>query len=367
MTQTENQQNAQTPVVPTPDLSAVDFSSETPVAVENTEATSNTPVQWEQINTSNDEKTDNTSFWNVKEWVKKWVNKIKDTMQTGVAKAQEIWTVWVQQITQVGESAITTWQEALQWITSTTLDASKTAVQWAVGVANELKQWVVDTFHNVKSWEWIIDSGKSLVKWTIWTTAQVAEKAVWTTVQVAEWLTKGAIGAATNIVQWAGQVVQGSINSVAWAVLPWKWAQIVQNIQDKVAQWAQNLGTQAKDILQQTWKKTKWFFANLRDNFKAWFSTKGANEIMEQASAPLETTIPQQQIQNQQPVQAQQPIQATVPAQQPTAAQPVAANPIANEPTTPVQTNTQPVEQPTQPTTSEVQPGEIQQPTNNVA
>ena len=104
-----------------------------------------------------------------------------------------------------------------------------------------------------------------------------------------------------------------------------------QNIANSVSQWVQNAGSQAKG-----------FFTGLWDNIKSKFSTKDANDILQQASAPLEHP--------QTPVAPQPaaPVAASPVAPQPAA--PVAAAPVATSPVAP-----QPA--------AEVQPGDIQQPT----
>ena len=122
---------------------------------------------------------------------------------------------------------------------------------------------------------------------------------------------------ASNVAKSAWTVVQNSINWVAWTVLPEKWAQVVQDIQNQVSQGAQNLGKQAREKLQEWWEKAKWFFAWLRKNFRDGFAPKNAKEIMQQASAPVE------QPQNM-------PQSSTVPVvDQPT-------TPVVDQPTTPV-------------------------------
>ena len=340
MTQTQDEQNVQTPVESTPDLSAVDVAPEAQVSQSAPEevAAPETPVSEpaapvvEQPE-SNSQPEVQTSV------IQEWMNTVKDSVRSGVDAIADTWKAWVEQIQQIWENAMNTSTEAVQQTMSTATQAGTEAVQWVVWATNDLKQWISDTFHNAANAGWVIEWGKAVVQGTVGTTAQVAEKAVWSTVSAAEWLVGGTVWAAENVVSSASSVVQNSVNTVAWKILPEAWAQKIADFQNKVSQGAQNLWTQARDTLQETWQKAKWFFAGLRDNFKSGFSTKNANDIMQQASAPLEHS--------EQPVapEAQQP--AVPVAQQPAA-------PVAQQPAAPV------VEQPATP---EVQPGDVQQPT----
>lgn len=94
--------------------------------------------------------------------------------------------------------------------------------------------------------------------------------------------------------------------------------------------------------MQETGEKAKGFFSGLRDNLKSSFNSKEAQKVLDEASAPIDTT------------QVQQPVAPQV--QQPTA-------PQVQQPTAP-QTQQPTAPQVQQPATPEVQPGDVQQPTN---
>ena len=344
MTQTQDEQNVQVPgdqtqnanpvaneqnvQSTTPDLSAVDVAPEAPAA-EPTEQPA-APVA--------EQPTPKVQPEAQGSMIQEWVSTVTDTLKSGVETLTDTWKASVEHVQQIWEDAVNTGTEAVQQTMSTATQAGQEAVQWVVWATNDLKQGISDTINNAKNAQWIVESGKAVVQWTVWTTAQVAEKATSSAVNAAEWLVGGTVGVAGNVVESAWSVVQNSVNNVAWAVLPEQAAQKVADFQNKVSTTAQNLGTQAKDTLQETWQKAKWFFAGLWDNFKSGFSTKNANEIMQQASAPLE--------------------QPAAPAA-PVTEQPAA--PVAEQPAAPV-TEQSAAPAPQQPA-HEVQPGDVQQPT----
>lgn len=343
MTQTQDDQNLQAQSGATQDVQGTQPGTSTPVSDQSTtnttidstitnQPTEDSPSEAKPVEGSTEQSTSDQTEKD-ESIIQQWTNVVKDTIHTWVEKVQEIWQTWIEQIKDAWTQTVNTGKEAVQWAVSTGIEAWQSAVQWIVWAAKDLTQGVSDTFHNATSWEWIIDSWKAVVKWTIWTTAQVVHNAASTTVNAAESAIHSGADIATNVAKTAGWVVQNSINGIAWTVLPEKWAQIVQDIQNKVSQWAETLGNQAKETLEEWWKKAKGFFAGLWDSFKSGFSTKNAKEIMQEASTPVEPVV-------------QNPASATPVIEQPTA-------PVVEQPSSPI------VEQPA----SNVQQWDIQQPT----
>lgn len=260
------------------------------------------------------------------------------TLNTGVEKVKWIWQAWIEWVKSAASQWVESVKDTLEKWWDILKETSQSAIEGIKGVWQDIKEWFWNVVAWVTSGEWVLESGKAVVQWTVTTTANVvgnvASNVMDTWTSVVNW----AVWAVSNVVTSAWNVVKNSVNDVAWAVLPWQVAQKVENFQDKVSQWAQDLWVKARETLQETWQKAKWFFANLRDNFKSAFSSKDAQKVMDEVNAPIEIAA-------QQPAapQAQQPAAPQV--QQPAA--PQVQQPVAPQ-----------VQQPV-----EVQPWDIQQPT----
>ncbi len=299
MTQTQDDQNVGTPVVP-----AQDANSVAPIQENLDDSVSVTQTDWVETNSEVQEKS----------LIDDGKELITDTLNSGVEKIKWVWQAWIEWV----KSAASQWVESVkdtieQWW-NILKETSQNTIEWIKGVWQNIKEWFWDIVAWVTSGGWVLESWKAVVKWSVTTATNVVWNATTNVIETWTSVVNWAVWAVSNVATSAGNVVKDSINNVAWTVLPEQAAQKVANFQDKVSQWAQDLWTMARETLQETWQKAKWFFANLRDNFKSWFSSKDAQKVMDEVNAPLEVTA-------QQPAtpQVQQP--ATPQVQQPTAPQ----------------------------------------------
>ena len=330
-----DEQNVQTT---TPDLSAVDLTTETPApAVEQPGEIPTEPTAKETAEAPAQEQ-----------WaLQRWANAVKEKVQSWVDKVKEAWKEWVEKIKDSGKEFVDSTKSAFHWAVDTVKQAWQSMVQWVKSVGQDVKDGVSNTVQDVKNSSWVVDSANAVAKWSAETTTNAVETGVSSAVQTGEWVAQGTADATWNLAQWTGNAVQSGVNNTAWAVLSAQSAQKVANFQDKVSQGAQNLGNQAREKLHEWWEKAKWFLAGLRDSFKSGFSTKNAKAIMNEADSPID---PAEQQAAQAAAQSTAPVAAEPAA--PVAAEPVA--PVAAEPVAPVAA---------EPAAPEVQPGDIQQPT----
>ena len=365
MTQTQDEQNVQTsgsqaqgtnPVVDEQNAQTsgtqaqnTDANPVTDGSQASTSGDSNTEISSSQTNPSTNEPTSEQAQNTTPET--KSTSLIDDgkkaganLLGTGVEKVKWIWEAGVEWVKSAASQWVESVKDTFEQGKETLKETGQNTIEWIKWMWQDLKEGFWNTFSEATSGKWVLEWSKAVIQGTVTTTTNLVGNATTNAMDAGQSVVTWTIWATSNIATWAGNVVKDSINNVAWAVLPEQAAQKVSDFQNKVSTTAQNLGTQAKDTLQETWQKAKWFFSGLRDNFKSGFSSKDAKKVMDEANAPLDTTQQPANPEVAQPTpQVQQPVAPEV-------AQP--ANPEVAQPTPQVQ----------QPT--EVQPGDIQQPTN---
>jgi len=309
MTQTQDEQNVQNPVVQPAE----------PVAAE--------PIAAEPVAQDTQQSNETTS--------------VGSLLQDGTSTVTNIASTWVETIKWAGQA----WVDSIQWVAAqwvesvkdtvefawdTLKETSESAISWIKWVGTDLKDWLSQTIQNATSWGSVIESGTAVVKWTVGTATNVVGNAASSVVNTGESVVNGTLDSATNIASWAANVVKDGFNNVVGSVLPGQAGQTVTNVTDKISQWAQDLWNKAKETLQETGQKAKGFFSGIRDNFKAGFSakTQDANDIMQQASAPLEHPAPEQPSVSTSEA-ASTPQQPTAEVQPGDIQQPTQANPAA--------------------------------------
>ncbi len=337
MTQTQDEQNVQAsgsqtqqstnPVANEQDVLASDNQAEDIVMTEETSSKEHT------IDYEIGESAVSSLINNGSAVISSWVEKIKWFWKAGVEWVQNVASQWVESV----KDTLAQWWDMLK-------ETSQNAIEWIKNVWQDIKEW----FWNIISWAssggWVLESWKAVVQWTVSTATNVVWNAATNVMETWTSVVSWAVWAVSNVATSATNVVKDSVNNIAWAVLPWQAAQGVANFNEKVSQWAQDLWAKAKETIQETGEKAKWFFSWLWDNFKSWFSSNDAKKVMDEINAPLETDV---QAQQQATPQVQQPVAPQV--QQP-------ATPQVEQPAAPQ------VQQP-----AEVQLWDTQQPTNPTA
>ena len=284
MTQTQDEQNVGTPVTPAQDGTSVwtpvteDTANQAtpaePVA-ENTvaEAAQPAPAQWDSLL--------DTSKGVVSDTLNTGMDKIQWAWQAGIEWVQNAASQWVESITstlgQWGDILKEWWQNTIEWIKSA----------W-----DDLKNWLSNIVAGATSGGGIAESGTAVVQWTVSTTANVVWNAATNAMDTGTNVVNGAVWAVWNVATWATNVVTSSVNNVVWAVLPGQAAQWVSNFTNTVSQWAQNLGNKATDTIKDAGNTAKWFFTGLWGNIKWTISPKDAQQVMDDANAPVNTVQP---------------------------------------------------------------------------
>ena len=348
-TQTQDQQNIQTTSMDTtPDLSAVDLSSEATAATP-VEATAATPVETPAATpieapaeTPIEAPAEKASI------LQQWVDSVK----------WAIWN-WVQAVTDLGKQWAGKGKEFIAWwkeAVSGAITSTKEVVQDNIEIA---KNSVHENVDNAKSFvQDSVQTTKGAILWVAWSAAQAIEWTVGAVDKVATGVVQWAVSATSQVINGTGNAIQGINNWIAWAILPEQQAQKVSNFQDKISQWAQNLWAQAKDKVQEAWQQAKGFLASLWDKFKKGFSVGNAKEVMQQASEPIDYSAAAPATDAWQPAAPQSTESAaTWQATQNN------QTPVTQPVTTVNQQNDISVQETVQPlVTSEVQPGATQQP-----
>lgn len=319
MTQTQDEQNVSTPVTPSQDNVTSDPEATTNQHTYD-ETTNNITTETKGI--VNDVDSDSSNNWLLHAYEIQWDSLIdngkeiiSETLNTGMEKIQWIWQAgveWIQNAASQWVESITStleqwWDLLREWWQNT--------IEWIKGIWQDLKDGFWNIISEATSGKGVIESWTAIVQWTVNTATNVVWNAATNVMNTWTSVVNGTIWAVSNVATWAGNVVKDSVNNIAWAVLPGQAAQWVTNFTNTVSQWAQDLWNKAKETLQETGQKAKWFFTGLWDNFKSWFSND-AQKVIDEANAPIETTQ-QTTSQVQQPTesQPQQPTESQ--AQQP--------------------------------------------------
>ena len=389
MTQTQDEQNVQTPVTPAQEINAETPATEVvtnqpatePVA-ENTVDTANDLYDGEDLDSLVDAMPDQESDIKSIELeaeqatvqnqasalIEDGTNTIASGVNTSVDTIQWVWQAWIEWI----QNATSQWVEAIQWVWQAWIEwVQNVASQWVESVTTTLQQWwdtlkqtwestvqwVMWVWEDLKEGIWnivsgatsgngVIESGTAVVQGTVSTATNVVWNAATSAMDTWTSVVNGTVGTVTNVATWATNVVKDSVNNIVWSVLPGQAGQWITNLSNTVTQSALDLWNKASETLQETGEKAKWFFSGLRGNLTSSLNSKEAQKVMDEANAPMDMNAQNQQAQQPAAPQVQQPVAPQV--QQPAA-------PQVQQPAAP---------EAQQPVAPQVQPWDIQQPTN---
>lgn len=361
MTQTQDEQNVQTPVNPNqevqPETSVAEVTtnqSATEPVAENTVDTTKDLFDGEDLDSLVDAMPDQESDIQSIELeaekptvqnqastlIEDSKNTIANGVNTGVETIQWVWQAWIEWIQNAASQGVESVTSTLQQWWDTLKQTWQSAVQGVMWVWEDLKEGMWNIISGATSGNWVIESGTAVVQGTVSTATNVVGNAATNVMDTWTSVVNNTVWAVTNVATGATNVVKDSVNNIVWAVLPGQVGQGVTNLSNTVTQSALDLWNKAQETLQQTGEKAKWFFSGLRGNLTSGFSSKDAQKVLDEANAPINP----QEIQQPAAPQVQQPVAPQV--QQPAA-------PQVQQPAAP---------QVQQPATPEVQPWDTQQP-----